>query len=56
MLDKFARDDNIEQMTAQKRRLKQLDHKRAVEDLLEGENQSPLYFYLNSEYPAVNNV
>ena len=36
MLDKFARDDNIEQMTAQKRRLKQQDHKRAVEDLIEG--------------------
>lgn len=35
MLDKFAHDDNIEQMSAQKRRMKQLDHKRAVEELID---------------------
>ena len=35
MLAKFAEDDRIEQMNAQKRRLKQAEHKRAVEKLLE---------------------
>ncbi|XP_069622042.1 meiosis-specific nuclear structural protein 1 isoform X1 [Ranitomeya imitator] len=35
MLAKFAEDDRIEQMNAQKRRMKQLEHKRAVEKLLE---------------------
>ncbi|KAM3877008.1 zinc finger protein 280C-like [Diretmus argenteus] len=32
---KFAEDDRIEQMNAQKRRMKQLEHKRAVEKLIE---------------------
>lgn len=35
MLAKFAEDDRIEQMNAQKRRMKQLEHKRAVEELIE---------------------
>ena len=35
MLAKFAEDDRIEQMNAQKRRMKQAEHKRAVEKLLE---------------------
>lgn len=35
MLEKFANDDKIELMNAQKRRMKQLEHKRAVEGLLE---------------------
>lgn len=35
MLAKFAEDDRLEQMNAQKRRMKQLEHKRAVEALLE---------------------
>lgn len=35
MLAKFAEDDRIEQMNAQKRRMKQLEHKRAVEALME---------------------
>nr|KAG5707301.1 hypothetical protein BaRGS_000075 [Batillaria attramentaria] len=35
MLAKFAEDDRIEQMNAQKRRMKQQEHKRAVEALLE---------------------
>lgn len=34
MMDKFAEDDRIEQMNEQKRRMKQLEHKRAVESLL----------------------
>ena len=34
MLEKFAEDDRIEQMNAQKRRMKQLEHKRAVEALI----------------------
>ena len=33
MLAKFAEDDRIEQMNAQKRHMKQQEHKRAVEDL-----------------------
>ena len=32
---KFAEDDRIEQMNAQKRRMKQVEHKRAVDVLLE---------------------
>ncbi|CAF3421056.1 unnamed protein product [Rotaria sp. Silwood1] len=32
---KFAEDDRIEQMNAQKRRMKQIEHKRAVDALLE---------------------
>lgn len=35
MLAKFAEDDRLEQMNAQKRRMKQLEHKRAVEALIE---------------------
>lgn len=35
MLDKFAADDRIEQMNAQKRRMKQAEHKRSVEHMLE---------------------
>ena len=34
MLAKFAEDDRIELMNAQKRRMKQQEHKRAVEDLI----------------------
>ena len=35
MLAKFAEDDRIEQMNAHKRRMRQLEHKRAVEKLIE---------------------
>lgn len=35
MMEKFAEDDRIEQMNAQKRRMRQLEHKRAVEQLIE---------------------
>lgn len=35
MLDKFAEDDRLDQMNAQKRRQKQLDHRREIERLLE---------------------
>ena len=35
MLAKFAEDDRLEQMNAQKRRMGQLQHKRAVEQLIE---------------------
>merc|ERR1712241_1528362 len=34
-MEKLAEDDRIEQMNAQKRRMKQLEHKRAVEQLLQ---------------------
>lgn len=39
MMEKFAIDDKIEQMNAQKRRLRQLDHKRAVDVLLDERRQ-----------------
>ena len=35
MIAKFAEDDRIEQMNAQKRRMKQLEHRREVERLIE---------------------
>lgn len=35
MLAKFAEDDRIELMNAQKQRMKQLEHRRAVEKLIE---------------------
>ena len=35
MIEKFSEDDRIDQMNAQKRRLKQQEHKRAVEKLIE---------------------
>lgn len=35
MMAKYAEDDRIEQMNAQKRRMKQLEHKREVEKLIE---------------------
>ena len=34
MLDKFAEDDRIEQMNAQKRRMKMLEHRREVWSLI----------------------
>ncbi|XP_060715305.1 meiosis-specific nuclear structural protein 1 isoform X1 [Tachysurus vachellii] len=42
MLAKFAEDDRIEQMNAQKRRMKQQEHKRAVEKLMEERKQKYL--------------
>uniref|UniRef100_A0A8C8EV10 Meiosis-specific nuclear structural protein 1 n=1 Tax=Oncorhynchus tshawytscha TaxID=74940 RepID=A0A8C8EV10_ONCTS len=42
MMAKFADDDHIEQMNAQKRCMKQLAHKRAVEKLLEDRRQQYL--------------
>ncbi|XP_055955731.1 meiosis-specific nuclear structural protein 1 [Patella vulgata] len=39
-LAKFAEDDRIEQMNAQKRRMKQLEHKRSVEALIEERRRS----------------
>ncbi len=33
MLDKFGEDDKIEQMNAQRRRMRELEHKREVERL-----------------------
>uniref|UniRef100_A0A3Q3GRW1 Meiosis-specific nuclear structural protein 1 n=1 Tax=Labrus bergylta TaxID=56723 RepID=A0A3Q3GRW1_9LABR len=39
MMAKFAEDDRIEQMNAQKRRMKQLEHKREVEKLIEDRRQ-----------------
>lgn len=35
MMAKFAEDDRIEQMNAQRRRMKQLEHRREVEKLIE---------------------
>ena len=35
MLDKFANDDRLDQLNAQKRRMKQLEHRREIERLLE---------------------
>ena len=35
MLDKFAEDDRLDQMNAQRRRMKQLEHRREIEALLE---------------------
>jgi hypothetical protein len=35
MLAKFAEDDRLDQMNAQKRRMKQLEHRKAIEQLLE---------------------
>ena len=35
MLEKFAEDDRLDQMNAQKRRMKQLEHRREIEKLLE---------------------
>jgi hypothetical protein len=51
MLNKYALDDKIELMNAQKRRMKQLEHKRAVELLLDErrqrlQNQKVRLFYL----------
>lgn len=39
MMAKFAEDDRLEQMNAQKRRMKQLEHRRAVERLIEERRQ-----------------
>ncbi len=35
MMAKFAEDDRVELMNAQKRRMKQLEHRRAVEKLIQ---------------------
>lgn len=35
MMAKFAEDDRIDQMNAHRRRMKQLEHKREVEKLIE---------------------
>merc|ERR1719486_1573423 len=35
MMRKFAEEDKLEQMSAQRRRMKQLEHKREVERLME---------------------
>lgn len=33
LMDKFAQDEHLEQMNAQKRRMRELDHKREIEKL-----------------------
>ena len=40
MLDKFAEDDRLDQMNAQKRRMKQLEHRKEIERLL-GQKSTP---------------
>ena len=35
MMEKFAEDDRIEQMNQQRRRMKHLEHKRAVDQMIE---------------------
>jgi len=42
MMDKFAMDDRIEQMNAQKRRMKREEHKRAVLELMEQKKRNKL--------------
>uniref|UniRef100_K7G6B3 Meiosis-specific nuclear structural protein 1 n=1 Tax=Pelodiscus sinensis TaxID=13735 RepID=K7G6B3_PELSI len=42
MLAKFAEDDRIEQMNAQKRRMKQLEHRKAEEKLIQQSKQKKL--------------
>ena len=42
MMAKYAEDDRIEQMNAQRRRMKQLEHKREVEKLLEAKRRQHL--------------
>merc|ERR1719263_228331 len=56
MLEKFAEDDRIDQLNAQKRRMKQLEHRREIERLLElrrekyeQERASELQEQLNAE-------
>ncbi|XP_009992839.1 PREDICTED: meiosis-specific nuclear structural protein 1 [Chaetura pelagica] len=49
MLAKFAEDDRIEQMNAQKRRMKQLEHNRAVEKLFPEKLQNVTYFLQERE-------
>jgi len=56
MLEKFAEDDRLDQMNAQKRRMKQLEHRREIERLLEvrrekyeQERASELQEQLNAE-------
>merc|ERR1711988_644613 len=39
MMDKFAEDDRLDQLNAQKRRMKQLEHRREIERLLETRRQ-----------------
>jgi hypothetical protein len=39
MLEKYAREENLEQMNAQKKRMRQLEHRRAVEKLIEERRQ-----------------
>jgi len=40
MLDKFADDDRIDQLNAQKRRAKQMEHRRQIEKLLEDRREA----------------
>merc|ERR1719197_929613 len=56
MLDKFAEDDRLDQLNAQKRRMKQLEHRREIERLLElrrdkyeKERAAELHEQLNAE-------
>lgn len=50
MLYKFAEDDRIEQMNAQKRRMKQLEHKRAVERLIDERREQMQKDKVDSQY------
>lgn len=62
MMDKFAEDDRIEQMNAQRRRMKQLEHRREVEKLIEDRRrqrkaqmvQTKLSFYLDKSLIVVS--
>ena len=52
MMAKFAEDDRIELLNAQKRRMKQLEHRRAVEKLIEERREQ----YQRQKVKCVYNV
>ena len=52
MMAKFAEDDRIELMNAQKRRMKQLEHRRAVEKLIQDRREE----YQKQRVSIGNNV
>jgi len=58
---KYAEDDRIEQLSAQKRRMKQLEHRRAVERLIEErkaqfqKQKVLIVFKITMEYSFIQN-
>jgi len=54
MLEKFAEDDKLEQMNQQKRRMRELEHKKEVSFIYKKKNKKLKKFYRSKDFGKKN--